>query len=205
MHYIYDVLANFNEIFFDFYDWNDSDHLIHIKKLPILRVDSNFFNCVKFFDVFVDKDLVDKIYRKTDFFSVSKNKYSNVCCLCDGREAIIVNLDSKGYVVGRSSMLIDEENEVIDICECMSVSNFQVVINNRIIPSFFKTRHESYMDKFFLNELNQLGYDELYYLYYDCFDESENDVVKIKERIFNEIESLYPKINDFLGLISINK
>ena len=32
MNYIYDILANFNEHYYDFYDWNELDNLIHIKK-----------------------------------------------------------------------------------------------------------------------------------------------------------------------------
>lgn len=209
MHYIYDIMANFNNIFYDFYDWNDSDSIVHIKKLPILKVDSDFYNSVKFYDVVVDKTLIDKIYRKTDFFSVSKNKYNYVCCLCDGREAFIVNFNSKGCVVGRSSMLIDEENEVVDICECMSVYKIDFVVNNMVVPSFFKTRYESYINQFFLNELNCLSNDELCYLYFDCFDECETDSSKIIERISNEFdvnfEFVSSKISDFLGLISINK
>ena len=54
MNYIYDILANFNNIYYDFFDWNESDNIIHIKKVPIVRVDSDFFNNVKFNDVLVD-------------------------------------------------------------------------------------------------------------------------------------------------------
>ena len=31
MNYIYDILANFNNIYYDFFDWNESDNIIHIK------------------------------------------------------------------------------------------------------------------------------------------------------------------------------
>ena len=209
MHYIYDVLVNFNDIYFDFYDWNDDDNIIHVKKLPIFKVDSNFFYSVKYSDVVVDHALIEKIYRKTEFFNCAKDKYSYVCCLCDGREAFIVNFNFKGSVIGRSSMLIDEENEVIDICESLSFCKFNIIINSSLNPSFFRTRYESDVKKYILNQLDCLSFDELCYIYFDCFDECESDIYKINERIRNEIDYnfnyLYGKISDFLGLISINK
>ena len=206
MRYIYDILANFNDIFFEFYEWNDDDNIIHIKKLPIIKVDVDFFHSVKYSNVFVDSSLIEKIYRKTDFFSVSKEKYSYVCCLCDGREAIIVNFGSNGCILGRSSMLLDEENEVIDICECMSVCKFDFVDKCSFVP-VFKTRYEMYIHSVIMDKLECLGCDELCYLYFDCFDECESDVNYIIGRIKKEIDCnyLYNKINDFLSLISINK
>ena len=74
MSYIYDILANFNDCFYEFFDWNENDNIIHIKKLPILKVSVDFFNKVKYCDVIVDGSLIEKIYRRTDFFSINKNK-----------------------------------------------------------------------------------------------------------------------------------
>lgn len=209
MRYIYDILVNFNDIYFDFYDWNDDDNIIHIKKIPILKVSSDFLNSVKYSSVIVDDLLLGKIYRKTDFFSVNKNEYCYVCCLCDGREAFVVDFNSKGCVVGRSSMLIDEENEVIDLCECMDFCNYNVVVNSDMCTSLFKTRYEIDTNKSIMKQLKFLNDEELCYLYFDCFDENESDVDKVFTRIISEIDCnfdyIYTKVNDFLGLISINK
>ena len=37
MKYIYDIVLNFNEEFFEFYDWNLNDEITHIKKIPIIK------------------------------------------------------------------------------------------------------------------------------------------------------------------------
>ena len=82
MNYIYDVLANFNDCFYDFYDWNDSDNIIHIKKLPILKVSIDFFNKIKYCDVLVGSCLLEKIYRKTE----SDSRSRRVCSSGMGRK-----------------------------------------------------------------------------------------------------------------------
>ena len=38
MNYTYDILANFNETYYEFYEWNNKDELTHIKRLPIIKV-----------------------------------------------------------------------------------------------------------------------------------------------------------------------
>lgn len=208
MNYIYDILANFNDSFYDFFDWNENDNIIHIKKIPILRVNVDFFNKVKFYDVIVDRTLLEKIYRKTDFFNINKNKYNYVCCLCDGREAIIVNFDSKGKVLGRSSLLIDEENEVIDISECIDLFDCCLSVINEYSYDVFKTRKEISINHLFFDELKCMDSDKLKYLYFECFNERENDIKKIIDKINHEIvnnfDSIYDKIYTFLKL-TINK
>ena len=39
MIYIYDILLNFNPIFYNFYDWYKKDKIEHIKKIPLFKVD----------------------------------------------------------------------------------------------------------------------------------------------------------------------
>ena len=40
MNYVYDILLNFNEIGYYFYDWNGNDNILHIRKIPIFKIDS---------------------------------------------------------------------------------------------------------------------------------------------------------------------
>lgn len=208
MSYIYDVLANFNDCFYDFFDWNENDNIVHIKKLPILKVNIDFFNKVKSYDVLVDSVLLQKIYRRTDFFGINKSKYNYVCCLCDGREGIIVNFDSKGNVLGRSSLLIDEENEVIDICECIDSVEYNLSVKDKCVCDIFKTRKEISINHLFFDELKSMSNEKLKYLYFECFNERENDIKKIidkmNDEVVNNFDSIYRKIYSFLKL-TINK
>ena len=44
MNYIYDIYLNFNNIPYDFFEWNKNDNLIHLKKIPIYKVKTEVFN-----------------------------------------------------------------------------------------------------------------------------------------------------------------
>ena len=209
MNYICDVLANFNYCFYDFFDWNIDDDIIHIKKLPILKVSFDFLSKVKYHEVVVSNDLLDRIYHKTDFFKVNKNKYNYVCAFCDGNEAIIVNFSSKGSIIGRSSFLIDEENEVLDLCECLSVVDYDIVDYKECEFFVFKTRKEISDNNYFFNELKCMSADKLKYLYFECFNEFENDLDvvfnKLVYELNNSFNSICDKVNNFLKLTSFNK
>ena len=208
MSYTYDILVNFNSDYYDFFDWNDNDNIIHIKKLPILKVESTFLFNAKYADIIVEKLFVDKIYNKTDFFKNKKfDNYNYVCALTDGREAFVVRLDSSGRIIGRSSLMIDEENEIIDISDSLEVNNFSSIVNSTYLPVDFKTRKEIQINGFILNELKVISDEKLRYLYFDCFNCIENDINiilnNIKYEITNNFEHVYHKIYDFLKLSSI--
>jgi len=40
MNYIYDVVLNFQKEYYDFYDWNKNDNIYHMRKIPILKINS---------------------------------------------------------------------------------------------------------------------------------------------------------------------
>ena len=155
------------------------------------------------------KDLLDKIYRKTDFFKINKNKYSYVCSFCDGNEAIIINFSSNGSILGRSSFLIDEENEVIDLSDCLEVVDYSIIDFRKCEYSVFKTRKELHDINFYLSELNKMSEDKLKYLYFECFNEFENNINNILDRLVNELDnnfnSISDKVGNFLKLTSFNK
>lgn len=207
MNYTYDILANFNENYYEFYDWNNKDELTHIKKLPIIKVERNFLNDIKNNDVIVEKELLEKIFRKTEFFKTNKKNISNyICALCDGTKAIIIKLDQTGKIKGRSSLLIDEENEIIDISDTMTTSNYKLKINKNKKQEYFKTRKEKEINRYIEKELKIIDNNKLKYLYFDCFNKKEEDINIIKKEIKNEIknnfENIYKEVYEFLKLTS---
>ena len=64
MNYIYDILINFNENLYDFYDWNLNDQIDHIRKIPVFKTDSEFLYNLKKNDIILNKDFLNKIYNK---------------------------------------------------------------------------------------------------------------------------------------------
>lgn len=209
MSYIYDILANFHSSFFDFFEWNYDDDIVHIKKLPILRVSVDFFYCLKFSSVVVSSDLLDKIYRKTDFFKLNKDKYCYVCCFSDGREALIVRFSKDGSVLGRSSMLLDEEGEAVSLSECVDICNYDFVSVEKCDFLGFKTRKEVSEFFRFSDKLKSMDDNKLFYLYFECFNEYEDDrgivLSKIMSVLDENFASIGDKVGNFLKLTSFNK
>lgn len=210
MNYIYDVLANFDKEYFEFYEWNQIDNIIHIKKLPILKISTKLLNDIKKYDVIIQKKMLEKIYHKTEYFKEYKTlKLDYVCAITDSKEAIIINIKENGTIIGKSSLLIDEENEILDISEKMPENEYEYKIKEKKQKEIFKTRKEIFINKYITEELKNINKDKLKYLYFECFNTPIEDTKLIEEKLTNEINNnfynVYDKIYNFLKLTSINK
>ena len=38
MNYIYDILINLQKNLYDFYEWNLSDDIMHVRKIPLIKI-----------------------------------------------------------------------------------------------------------------------------------------------------------------------
>ena len=63
MNYIYDIILNFQKEYYDFYEWNNNDHIYHMRKIPIIKVNN--------------KQLLD-IKNNTIKFKIDTLKFLNV-------------------------------------------------------------------------------------------------------------------------------
>lgn len=186
MSYIYDIVLNFNKLYYDFYEWRDSDDILNIRRIPAFRVDEKSYIDIKYNDVVVDKFFCDVIKDKCLSFSVDNSMLS--CLISDGREVMGILLDDNGNVMGKSSLIFDEEEDVlteIGNTEVHSI-NYEVrVYNDKRIYS------RSVMEKFeylkcFFNSNNSI--DIYKYIYYDLYEKEENDITKIRDRLLKLLE-----------------
>lgn len=211
MNYIYDILVNFNEEMYDFFDWNESDSIEHIRKIPLFRVDARDFSNIKHNLVKFDKEFLGKIQNKTEVFNNRKVKNMEYAfLLTNGVEVVGYKIeDGKNKYV--TSLLIDEDVEVIEVCERLEESVIDYDIQKIKKISLFSTRHDKHIIQYIKNEIKLLSknHDKLKYLYYECFDKKENNINNIIKR-FNKCleehdEKIYMKIYEFLKLTSLKK
>ena len=80
MSYIYDILLNLNNVILDFYDWNEDDKVVHIKKAPIFLVNTKFINDLTYNKLKISQSLMSKIYNKTRYYC----DMHPLCCLKGG-------------------------------------------------------------------------------------------------------------------------
>lgn len=202
MNYVYDILTNFNENFFEFYDWNLNDNIKHIRRIPLIKIESNKLNEIKNNIVRFDQDFLEMIKNRTEFFlgrGVKVLKYA--CLLTDGMDIFGINIADKFKY---TSLQIDEE---LDILESMSFKEYDLkyqVIGKR--ENILKTRYKIEQEKKIKQKLDSLykenNISKIKYLYYECFNKKENKISDILTILNNSLDDkeILDKLSNFFNL-----
>lgn len=208
MTFVYDVLLNFQKDFFDFFEWNSNDNIVHIKKIPLIKVCNNDYNMFKNSLVCFNKDFISSFFNKTETVSLPKKHIPYAFLVSNGCETIALKLNRKGFNEYKSSLLFDEDDEVSNIAFSLAETKPKYVIKKKCEVCSFKTRNEKNAEKYIIHNINLLyknhEFDKLKYIYLDCFNVKENDIKKIcavlKKVITNESQYVL-KLNDFFKII----
>ncbi len=211
MNYIYDILLNFNENLYNFYDWNMSDNITHIRKIPLVKVNNKTYKDICSNLVEFKSEFLEKINRKTEIFTNRDIKILPYAFLIsNGIEVMAINI---GNNIKKSKLLIDEEYEVIDMCKRLEYSEIEYKIIKPINNYKFKTRKDIEMEKYLIKELKKLykekNTDKLKYLFYECFDKKEEDINIIIETINKNMKNCFDTVSDklykFFKLVQLSK
>ena len=195
MKYIYDILLNFNDDFYEFYEWEKGDNIYHIKKVPIIKVESEFIENILSKEIEISKDLLNLIMNKTEVFEGKRIKYLKYCCLfTDGYKVIGVNIVENSIKL--SDMLLDESVDALDIakrCDFLDIA-YNIVGDKNI--NYFDTRREIKIKNNLISEINSIykdkKYDKLKYLYFEYFNKNIDDI----DTIYNDLINSMDKINN---------
>ena len=132
-----------------------------------------------------------------------------MCIFCSDNNAIGLKINKNGKIVGKSSLLLDENDEVLEISDNLELKKikFKTLCKSNI--SNFHTRKEISESKQILKKLHHLldngETNKLNYLFFECFGKKENDINKVFLKIQDEVYKYnenYDKINDFLKIIN---
>lgn len=192
MNFIYDIVLNFNKEYYNFFEWNKKDNIVNIKKIPLFVVSNDIFNNMKYDNVSVDISFIQNIKDKT--YTYNKQKIGNSCLLSNGKQVIGVLFNDYGDLIKRSSLLLDEEEEVLNEIYTDDITHINIVKIKKMKNSSFINRiqkeKKSFLLKYINNEKNNIN---LKYLYYDYFEKDEDDCSIIKESLINEIKNNWNK------------
>lgn len=190
MNYIYDLTLNFQDKYYEFFEWYKNDKIISIKKIPIICVNDECFLAFKYNDVMVNNNFLELIKDKTLYYSNYKG--SLYCILItNNKQTIGIMFDKDGFIIKRSSLLIDEENETLEIAEILKPIKINLVKNSECKNyNNNLTRKENDDAVFLINFINKLIEEKnselASYIYYDLF---ENKTDNINE-IYNELKKI---------------
>lgn len=210
MNYVYDILSNFNQELYDFYDWDKNDNFTHLRKVPSFRVSKEVLVDLMFKKVKIKGNLLKLIKDKTQVFTKEGVDVIEYCFIVsDSVNALGVILDEDGVVYKRSKFLVSEE---LEINKCLKTSKIYNVEYNLLSSKTHysnMTRNEEKVTNLILNELELImdSTDKIDYLYYEWFNtnKGKNKYKKLVSSIKNSYTSKHEYILELLNLLKIKK
>ena len=64
MDYIYDIVLNFQNNYYDFYEWKSSDKVINVKKILVYKINNQDYLNLKYNDVILDTKLLPQKIKR---------------------------------------------------------------------------------------------------------------------------------------------
>lgn len=207
MNYIYDVLLNFNETLYEFYDWNKEDKIMNIKKIPLFKTSNNDLLNIINNKVRIDLDFLEKIKNKTVLMKINKTlKYAAL--FSNDFKVVAVLFDNEGNSILKSNLLLDEEKVILKL----NKRNQEIKLNYTILKketTKLETRKEIETKQFLSKKIDEISNSNeiLEYLYYECFNKKETKIEKIIKdlKYFIKDEVISNKLNNFFKITMIDK
>lgn len=198
MNYIYDILLNFQDNYYQFFEWNKTDKVKNISKIIVYHIS--------------DQDLIDLTYNQiiiSDTFlnqiKEDNKKYKKIMCLVSNtNQTIGLLFSSDGKLLKRSSLLFEEETEVNYFAKELPLTTITYQKNIKVEPTLNLRIEIEKKDTLiqYLNQTNDLL--TLKYLYYEYFKEECIDDNNLKPSLLKIIETDWNKEkNNLYHIINI--
>ena len=209
MTYIYDVLLNFTDEkrIIEFFEWEKDDILEHVKKIPIIRVSSKTIKELISNEIEVEKDFLERIKNITTLYKKTKNlQYASL--ITDLNRVVGIEFNKEGRIISRSSLLLDEEEEIIEECLDIKEEKLEYKIMETSQKNKFLTRSETKKRRYLLKEIDNLykdkNIDKLTYLYDELYNKDNTTFQEKYLKIKLDLEENYTKKhNDLYDIVRL--
>lgn len=211
MIYVYDILLNWSkDVVYDFFEWEKTDKLTHVKRIPLLRIERGIIKDILSSKVKINENFIKKITNPAEVYNIKKiTKLPYTFLLSDTEIVLAIKCDKYGNIKLKSKLMLDEEEEILCISTRLNKIEFLYEKEKNVIHNTFLTRKESKVKAFLINEINSSykvkNYDKIKYLYTEYFNESIKDEEKAYNKLMNtfkdEINSKHNELYDLLQLI----
>ncbi len=182
MNYIYDIVLNFHEIYYEFFEWQKKDKIKNIIKIPIYRVSDNNLKILKENKVRINNSFLERIKKD------NKNYKKIVCLVSNTKQSLGLLFNEKGYLLKRSSMIYEEEEEANEYSKTLKITPINYLENE-------KTKRKKCLRLEIEKKESLINYIEkttdlstLKYLYYEYYQEECNNIDKIKNSLLKELK-----------------
>lgn len=210
MTYIYDVLLNFTDEnrIIEFFEWEKEDILEHVKKIPIMRVSSKTLKDLVTYNIKVEKSFLERIKDITTLYKKTKN-LQFALLISDLNRVIGIEFNKDGEIISRSSLLLDEEEEIIEECCDIKEEKLEYTLKNKLQKDNLLTRSENKKRRYLLKEIENLYKDQcvdkLTYLYDELYKKDNTTFQEKYLKIKVDLEENYSKIhNDLYDIVRLS-
>ena len=214
MYYYYDIILNFQDSknLYEFYEWEETDDIDFIKKIPVFRISNNSLKELLKYKVKFSQEFLNEIKNKTILKSSTK-VLKNTFLVCDAKDALALELNNDGSVINRCKLLLADEINLNEIMFTMK----ETKLKYEKLKKYEKRKEIRQIEKIkklIICEIKTLyeskNISKLKYLYYEWFNILNEDIEKIyshmkidlnksfnenQERIYYLIKKSYNKVN----------
>ena len=191
MDYIYDIILNFQDKYYDFYEWYPQDKILNIKKIPIYKIPTKDYLNIKKNLVIIDQNTIPKT--------------SKLFLLTNGLEVMGLLLDNYGKVIKISSLLFDEADDILKDKDSIKLINIKYrIIKRRYLKLISRPNQEKqiYISKY-LKKLDLLKDEYLIkYLYYDIYGIEEDSIKTIYDKLLTLSKENYHLLYEHIQKIN---
>lgn len=192
MLYIYDILVNFTDKdrIYEFFEWSNNDFIENIKKIPLIRVNNETFADLIYHDIIVSPEFLEIIKDKTATY---KETIQYACLICNSDRCYALEFNERGDILFKSSLLLDEEEEIVECSKKLSEMKIDYTINKKInIENSTLTRKEetdiNLIRRDLMSAYQSEDYEKLNYLYEEVYGIDENEIEEKYHKLLNSIE-----------------
>jgi hypothetical protein len=192
MDYVYDIVLNFQNNYYEFYEWKSSDKIINVKKVPIYKISTKDYLNIKEHSITIDK--------------ISLPKQSKLFLVTNGSEIMGLLINNKGQIIKKSSLIFEESDDILSDIEDIKSINIKYQIDNFHKQQLMSRANEEkmqYIDNCLKNIDKQKDEYFLKYLYYDIYDTKEDDIDKIYQDLIKLANNDIPKMYYYLKRVNL--
>lgn len=188
MNFYYDIVVNFQENNYMFYEWSESDVLEYIKRVPVFQVTTKVLRDLINNNIEVDKEFLDSIYNKT---KLKKGFLEYVSLFVSKNGAIVLEFASDGKVISRSGLQINDECNVMEVIYTLPIFKMEYKILNKLELNK-DLRLESTIKDLINLEINTLyknkEWEKIVFLYNEWFLKSNSNVGEMVQEMQNRLK-----------------
>ena len=205
MIYVYDILINFidSKRVYEIFEWNKDDEIEHIKRIPLFLLDYSFIDSLIKYEVSIADDFLNYIKDKTLLYTGGKIKYATL--FTEGSRVYAFEFNEDGEVEYFSSLLLDEEEEVLELSLQLDMFKINYKVNNKDKKVIYLTRNDEKNRNYIIKDLKHTyknrNYSKLKYLYSECFEEDKTTNKEKFERLISSLDKIDSPVRNKLNYI----